>query len=427
MLKTGPQPAPSPRMRTTFAIAVRHDTLATLRGCPLTLAVLILLTTACHSSAPGPIPSVSVPGGSTAGCSVHLAAGGDVAAAVANAGSDAVVCLDAGTYRLETVVAPSDGQTIRGTGASAPVLECRAAYCIDGQVGGTGVTVENLVLRGAGDSDLRTNDGWTVVQVEAMTAKQKGFNLRGAGITLRDSYAVADGRFGVVAKEDTGLTIDHVLVLDSPTDAGFGIGFSGGLKLNSVSGVSIIDTTVRDSQGGAAIWLDNNTRGFDLSSDTVVGAAHDGIRVEISCSGTITGNTVRGAGNAGIDLFNSHDVGVDRNTISGADNWGIRMLGNGRSNGPGGGACRQGDGFPTSGDEASGNQVTLGSDALVGVEDDGGVLSGLSWTGNRYAVPSCDDDRWQWSSGSNTSRTTFQGWQGLGLDTSGTCTSTAPS
>jgi parallel beta-helix repeat protein len=410
-------------MRSSAATTTPPKTLRSL----VIVTAFVLLATACHGGASRPIPTVTVPGGSTGGCTVQVASGGDIAGAVASAGTDAVVCLATGTYHLGSVVAPLDGQTIRGTGARAPVVECGAAYCIDGLAGGTGVTVENLVLKDAGNSDLRTNDGWTVVQVEALTAKEKGFNLRGSGVTLRDSYAVADGRFGVVAKNDTSLTIDHVLVLDSPTDASFGIGYSGGVKLNSVSEVSISDTTVSDSQGGAAIWLDNNTRNFELNSNTVVGAAHDGIRVEISCTGTLTGNIVRGAGNAGIDLFNSHDVHVDRSTISGADNWGIRMLGNGRSNGPGGGACREGDTFPATGNEAGENTVTLGNGALVGVEDDGGVVSDLTWTGNHYAVPSCDDKAWQWWTGSNSTRASFAGWQALGLDTSGTCVSTTQS
>jgi parallel beta-helix repeat protein len=406
---------------------MRPSSATTIARRLITFTAFALLATACHGGASRPIPTVTVPGGSTTGCTVQVASGGDIAEAVADAGSDAVVCLPAGTYHLESVVAPLDGQTIRGTGVRAPIVECRAAYCIDGLAGGTGVTVENLVLKDAGNSDLRTNDGWTVVQVEALSAKEKGFNLRGAGVTLRDSYAVANGEFGVVAKDDTALTIDHLLVLDSPTDTSFGIGFSGGLKLNSVSGASISDTTVSDSQGGAAIWLDNNTRDFELTSNTVTGAAHDGIRVEISCSGTMTGNIVRGAGNAGIDLFNSHDVKVERSAISGADNWGIRMLGNARSNGPGGGSCREGDAFPNSGNEAADNTVTLGQGATVGVEDDGGVVSDLSWTGNHYAAPSCDDNAWQWAAGSDTSRVSFDGWQGLGLDTSGTCLSTTQS
>lgn len=400
---------------------------ATPRGLVVALTALLLSAAACHAEAPRPIPVVTLPGGSTAGCTVTVASGGDIAAAIDGAGSDGVVCLSPGTYRLDTVVAPLDGQTIRGTGARAPVIECRAAYCIDGLAGGTEVTVENLVLKDAENSDLRTNDGWTVSQVEALSAREKGFNLRGAGVTLRDSYAVADGQFGVVAKEDTSLTIEHLVILDSPTDPRFGIGYSGGLKLNSVSGATISHTTVNGSQGGAAIWLDNNTRDFDLSSSTVLNAAHDGIRVEISCNGTMTGSVVRGAGNAGIDLFNSHDVTVAGSTVSDADNWGIRMLGNDRSNGPGGGSCREGNGFPATGNVAEDNTVTLGHDTSVGVQDDGGAVSGLSWTGNHYAAPSCDDDVWQWSTGSDTSRTSFAGWQALGLDTSGSCVSTTAS
>lgn len=392
-------------------------------GSAALLAFLVVLASACHHDTPHPIPSVAIPGGSTTGCTVQVTAGGDVAASVADAGAGAVICLASGRYQLRSILAPATGTTIRGTGASAPVIVCHVSYCFDGLAGGTGVTVSNLVLKNATNSDLRTNDGWTVTQVEAMTAGQKGFNLRGADVVLRDSYAVADGEFGIVSKSATSLTIDHVTVLDTPVDPSFGIGFSGGIKLNGVSGALIQHTTVREAQGGAAIWLDDSTQHFDLRANTVVDAAHDGIRIEISCRGTITGNTVNGAGNVGIDLFNSNGVSVSQSVVAGTGTWGIRMLGNGRSTGPGGGGCLQSGTYPNAGNAVSDNQVALDHGSLAGVENDGGSIGDLSWSANRYTTPSCDDQRWQWWSGSDSPRATFVDWQGFGQDTSGTCTS----
>jgi parallel beta-helix repeat protein len=395
-------------------------------GSAALLAIIVVVTSACNGHTVRAIPSVALPGGSTVGCTVQVTAGGDVAGAVANAGPGTIVCLASGTYQLRSTLAPATGTTIRGTGVSAPVIVCHVSYCFDGLAGGTEVTVSNLVLKDATNSDLRTNDGWTVTQVEAMTAGQKGFNLRGAHVVLRDSYAVADGEFGIVSKSATALTIDGVTVLDTPTDESFGIGFSGGIKLNGVSGALIQHSTVRDTQGGAAIWLDDSTQNFELRSNTVVDAAHDGIRIEISCRGTITGNTVKGAGNVGVDLFNANGVAVAQSIVSGTGTWGIRMLGNGRSTGPGGGGCLRSGTYPNAANTANDNQVTLDQGSQAGVENDGGAISDLSWSANRYTTASCDDERWQWWSGSDDPRASFADWQGFGQDTSGTCTS-APS
>jgi parallel beta-helix repeat protein len=183
-----------------------------------------------------------------------------------------------------------------------------------------------------------------------------------------------------------------------------------------------------DGGGGAALWLDNNTQRFTLSSNTIERAAHDAIRIEISCNGAIEGNTISGAGNVGIDLFNAHDISVTNNDVSGAQTWPIRMLGNGRSNGPGGGTCLDQGSYSTVRDVADGNQIALMHGNSVGVEQDGGVITNLSWTKNRYSAPDCRDTVWRWWNGSDASTVSFTGWQALGQDGSGSCTvASAPS
>jgi len=390
-------------------------------------AALVVAAVACSAKPSHPLPSITVPGGSVSGCGVTVPAGGDVAAAVAAAAPGAVVCLAPGTYAVTSTIRPLSGQTLRGTGDTAPTLTCKADYCIDGSGGGTGVTVSNLVLQGAHVGDLRTSDGWTVTEVEATTAGEAGLKLQGANVIARNVYAVSDGRFGIVAKDASNLVIDNALVADSPNDPSFGNGFSSGLKLNGVNGASISHTTVSDGGGGASIWLDNNTQGFTLSSNTVERAAHDAIRIEISCNGTLEGNTVAGAGNAGIDLYNAHDITVTSNNVSGAGTWPIRMLGNGRSNGPGGGACLDQGTYATVRNTAQGNRIELGGGDSVGVQQDGGVVANLSWTGNTYLAPSCGNTLWRWWSGSSASDVPFSAWQSLGQDGTGTCTDVSPS
>ena len=353
-------------------------------------------------------------------------AGGDIAGTVQTTASGAIICLAPGTYAVASTIRPLTGQTLRGTGEAAPILTCSVEYCIDGLGGGTGVTISNLVLQGAHIGDLRTTDGWTVSEVEATTAGEAGLKLQGANVVARNVFAESNGRFGIVAKDATDLIIDHAVVADSPNDTSFGDGFSSALKLNAIDGATITHSTLSGGLGGAALWLDNNTQHFTLSSNTIQGAAHDAIRIEISCGGTIDGNTIEGAGNVGIDLYNTHDVTVTGNTVSGAGTWPIRMLGNGRSSGPGGGACLEQGAYSTLRDVASGNEITLMDGNTVGVEHDGGVISDLSWTGNRYVAPSCEDRDWRWWTGSETKKVAFSAWQALGQDGTGAGTCAVP-
>jgi parallel beta-helix repeat protein len=385
--------------------------------------VLALLGASCHHAASPAVPSISIPGGSTQGCGTSVPAGSDVAEAVAAAPEGAVICLAPGDYRVDHIIRPLTGQTLRGTGPSAPTLTCTSVpYCIDGFEGGTGVTVSNLVLRGAQVGDIRTTDGWTVSQMEATDAGESGFKLQGANVTARDVYALSDGRFGIVAKGATDVTIDRAFVAVSPTDPSFGDGYSAGMKLNFVDGATVTSSTLVDANGGAALWLDNNSLHFTLSSNTIERADHDAIRIEISCFGTIDGNTVSGAGNAGIDLFNAHDVQVTNNTVSGVGSWAIRMLGNGRSQGSGGDACLDQGQYATVRNIASGNRVMLSSGNSVGVQQDGGMLADLTWTGNRYTASDCSASAWVWWDGTSSGELSFPGWQGMGQDAGGSCT-----
>jgi hypothetical protein len=386
------------------------------------VVALVLLAAACSGEgAHSAITPVALPGGSSADCTVTVEAGGDVSASVASAGSDAVICVPSGSYRLSAPVAPSTGQTIQGIGANAPTLACDAPLCFDGQGAGTGVTLANLILQGAGSAAIRTADAWVVTQVSVQTAADSGMKLQGANVTVRDVFAVSNGRFGIVAKHAVNLTIDGATIVDSPADPSFEIGLSGGLKLNSVSGASISGVDVRGGSGGAGIWIDNNTTDFTVSASSVEGVAHDAIRIEISCRGTVSESTVTDAGNVGLDVYNSHDVDLIGNTVSGAGTWAIRMLSNGRSSGPGGGACLQDGTFPTTSDTAESNTVTLREGVLVGADHQGGLMSDLAWSANRYTAPSCDAAVWSWWDGVIGSRVGFGGWEGFGQDDAGSC------
>ncbi len=249
--------------------------------------------------------------------------------------------------------------------------------------------------------------------------------VQGADVTLRDVYAVSDGRFGIVAKDADHLTIDGATILDSPADAGFGIAFSGGLKLNSVSGASIGGVHVRGGSGGAGIWIDNNTTDFARERQLRRGGPprRDPDRDQLQRH-RLRRAPSASAGNVGLDVYNSHDVGLNANAVTGAGTWAIRMLVNGRSSGPGGGACLQDGSFPSMRNIADQNTVTLSDGVRIGVDHQGGVTSDLSWTANRYTVPSCDAAPWTWWDGVSESVVGFTGWQGFGQDETGSCAPT---
>ena len=393
------------------------------RPLPLLIALGILCAS-CHRSVTPAVPSVTFPGGPTEGCQVTVAAGVDIADAVSAAPQGTVICLAPGSYTVDRIVRPLSGQTIRGTGEAAPTLTCtRVPYCIDGFEGGTDVTVSNLQLQDAQVGDIRTTDGWLVTQVAATNAGESGFKLQGAGVTARNVFAASDGRFGIVAKGATDVAVDHAFVAATPTDPGFGNGYSAGMKLNFVDGATVTNSTFVDAKGGAALWFDNNSQHFTASGNTIERADLDAIRVEISCFGTIDGNTIAGAGNTGIDIFNAHDIQVTNNTVAGVGSWAIRMLGNGRSEGSGGDACLYQGQYATANDAASGNAITLSDGNTVGVVQQGGLLSNLTWTGNVYVAPDCDAGAWfVWDGSSQESvGLPFSGWQGVGHDPSGRC------
>ncbi len=342
-------------------------------------------------------------------------------ASVASAGPAAVICVPEGTYTLPEPVSPASGQTIHGIGARAPTLTCGGSLCFDGRGAGTDVTLANLIMQGAASADIRTTDGWVLERVSVQTAADSGMKVQGANVTLRDVFAVSDGRFGIVAKDAPNLVIDGATIIDSPADASFEIGLSGGLKLNSVSGATIRHVDVHGGVGGAGIWIDNNTTDFSVSDSSVDGVAHDAIRIEISCRGTVSSSTVTSAGNAGLDVYNSHEIELRGNSVSGAGTWAIRMLSNGRSSGPGGDACLQDGAFPSTGNTAIANAVKLDEGVRVGVDAQGGTSSALSWSDNRYAAASCDAAVWTWWDGAASADMGFGGWQGLGQDITGSC------
>jgi hypothetical protein len=361
-------------------------------------------------------------------CSTTVPAGGDIQAALSAQPERAVICVSSGTYTLAAQLVPKARQTIAGLSSRLlPTIACQAIlFCIDGSLGPEHVTLKHLIFDGAKNVDVRTGNSWTLNDVEARNAVTVGIVVNGSGVVVSGSYAHDNGQFGLRAVNATKLKVTNTEVAFNATAPGSDPRFTGGLKINGVVGLVLKKNDVHDNGGGGGIWLDIDSQNFQVIANTSTNNALEEIRVEISCYGTMQSNTVAGGSIAGIDVFNAHDVAITTNSVSapaGALN-GIRMLSNGRTSSPGTQSCLTAGTYENTSNAATSNTVAL-TDAttLDGVDDNGGISAGNSWSGDVYSVPDCNGPQWQWWDGTLGQTVNFAGWQALGQDATGSCVS----
>jgi parallel beta-helix repeat protein len=369
------------------------------------------------------IPSAAQ-GVSSAGCGIVVRSGESIQAALRSEPSGATVCVTSGSFDVRSPLRPRAHQTIRGIGSPPPTITCDTAFCVDGSAGPGHVSLLRLTLTGADDADIRAGNNWVISDVEARSAGAAGISVRGSGVSITRSYIHDNGKVGINAVDVAELSIVETQVAFNPTNPTFGIGHSGGLKLNDVNGLLLQGDHVHDNGGGAGIWLDIDSRNFELKGNRVIGSSQDGIRVEISCRGTLEGNTIMGSGGTGMDLFNSRDVTITSNIVSTPPGAGasIRMLGTGRTTSVGTGSCKTEGEYDNVDNHAAGNSITM-TDAttLAGILSAGGFTARDSWSGTTFIVPDCAALQWRWWDGRINRKVDFGGWQGLGQDLTGSC------
>jgi parallel beta-helix repeat protein len=281
-----------------------------------------------------------------------------------------------------------------------------------------------LTLVGASHADIRAGKNWVIQSVEVRSAGIAGISIRASGVSVAGSYVHNNGKVGINAVRVAQLSIVRTQVAFNPTDPRFGSGFSGGLKLNGVDGLLLQNNFVHNNGGGAGIWLDTESRNFDIKGNRVLNNAQDGIRIEISCGGTLEGNTVGGSAGTGIDLFNSRGVTLTSNAVSAPAGAGaaIRMLGTGRIASSGTGPCVVGGVYDNVDNIATGNSITMADPAtVVGILSTGGVTASDSWSNTTFVVPDCAGLQWRWWDGTTTQKIDFAGWQAFGQDLTGSC------
>ena len=334
-------------------------------------------------------------------------------------------CLAAGTYNLRRVIVPRRGDSFigAGPGRAGTVMECSAvSFCFD-IIFVSDVLVRSLSVRSATQANMKL----------------------GLSTVIDRITSIGGGNMGLQANGGAGQAADDVvknsIIEGSATNCGAfgGPGYCAGFKVNGVSGVVIKNNLFRHNCGSAALWLDINARGnFVLRNNTSInnnagGLAScgdtDGIRVEISCFGTVSGNKVYGNAGDQIDIVNSNNILVSGNhvTATGSGNFGIRVLGSDRpvtQGGTGNKECASSDGsYHTFNNAVSSNAVKLRSGSQNGTvaASGAGQLDNNSFQSNTYSGGHCSADVWVWWNGSSNLHTNFGGWQEFGQDTLGSC------
>jgi parallel beta-helix repeat protein len=357
-------------------------------------------------------------------CDVIVAPGDDIGAVVDAQPVRARICVSSGTYAIDETVTPKTSQTIIGLGPDRPLIDCSAVrFCFDGSLG-SGVLLRRLILDGARNGDVRTGDSWVLDGVEARNAWATGIQIRGSNVLITKSHAHDNGALGISASFATDIFLVSNDVARNGTNPRSRQDRSGGIKLNGVIGLVVRGNRVHDNGGGAGIWLDTESRSFQIIGNRIFDNAGDQIRIEISCYGTVRDNTVSSGRSAAIDIFNAHDVTIASNRVNVrvGGRFGIRMFGSGRTATPGPGACLIGGSFRNANNRAVSNVVVATHPVTSnGIVHAGGIAVSNSWSHNVYDVPDCSAPRWAWWNGGIMRFLDFAAWRSVGQDRTGSC------
>ena len=137
-----------------------------------------------------------------------------------------------------------------------------------------------------------------------------------------------NGRYGITMSSSSVLIEGNEIAYNA-TDYG-ATGSSGGTKFVHTENLVLRDNYVHHNFGNG-LWVDINNLGYMIEDNLVVGNERAGIKVEISCSGTIRNNYVEGNGH-GDTTANFKGSGIFIAVTPG-----VEVYGNTLVNNPGGG------------------------------------------------------------------------------------------
>jgi hypothetical protein len=259
-------------------------------------------------------------------------------------------------------------------------------------------------------------DGWVIEDVRVRQAHATGIRM-GDRWTLRRVRVDHNGQLGM-AGGGTGSFVEDG-EWDHNKTVGFQVGFSGGAsKFFNTDGIVLRNNYIHHNDGNG-IWLDIKNIRYLVQGNRVEDNFGQGIFVEISCGGRITGNQVRRNGHerggtwlygAGILIAHSPDVEVDGNTVE--DNYnGIAGIQQNRT-----GGCASGTLLSNLNVHDNVIQMRRGQSGVGDGTGTGAFQASRNnrFTGDTYRVTSSGADWFAWL-GSKT----WTEWRAAGQDAGG--------
>jgi hypothetical protein len=393
----------------------------------------------------------------------------------------AVFCLASSTtYRTPTTIVPYKNSTIITVNTPYATIGCSniphtdiasTDPCVD-LVNSTDVTLKQLTVKNAPAQDINLGVRSTVDTVSIQCAGDIGITAD----QLSSDSTVVNSTFQYnPASEAVAISQQNCPSQNPPPftcqqfDPDGKEGHCAGLKSSNSQGLTVQGNTFTDNGGGGALWFDASSRGssvnptFDVLGNTVTSNdlvdGTDGIRLEISCNASVTGNTVNGNSGTEIDLVNSNHITVGGNGGNGPNIVktgslkGIRILGDGRwSNGDssdiGNGSCAQPIGDPhgsawyfhAEDNNVINNDITVGTggqngnvnlsgqQSQWGPNPDGKFVRRDVWTSNDYTLKNSQNCKSAANGGTtawllpnppnftNASQVTWPDWKAAGQD-----------
>lgn len=214
---------------------------------------------------------------------------------------------------------------------------------------GTGVVVRGLIIEKYANAAQfgaigrsNTPAGWVIEGCEIRY--NHGAGIRTGNIQVIRSHIHHNGQIGIVGGGGS-----ETLISDNEIDHNNTVGFApdwegGGVKFGGgyFTGIRVQNNQIHHNDG-IGLWADGDIDQFVWDGNTVVDNTWDGVKVEISYGGEVTGNVIEENGfanpndfeGAGILIYSSGGSGltISGNVLSGNHN-GIVLIGAERGNGP---------------------------------------------------------------------------------------------
>lgn len=384
---------------------------------------------------------------------VHVPAGTtDINAIVQANGTGTTFWFDPVVYHPTTIIVPKQDDVFQGQIGTVFDGGGTVAAAFAGNTGagaGTGVTIQNIVLRNfaptsSSPSLAAATAGTNHVMQDcevygAVHANGTGTGVRlGAGAIVRRSYVHDCGQYGVSSGGNVGIQMLNCEVARNNTaHVTDGSSDAGGTKFAVGCTDAIITTNYVHHNGGAGIWFDADAERSTITGNTVTDNDFVGIDYEISWGpATIANNIVthnaayylaHTAGSTGSIFYGSdisvntcagsvgNEVVISGNTVTTSGN-GIGLIA--ASRGTSSIAAHSGVAYTLTSVYVHDNTVILdtGGTVVAGQVGLSGALSDSTnrFVNNTYSVPSTSSNYWRHDTAMN-----LAGWRTAGQDVIG--------